>query len=308
MKKSTRAAFGDALLELAEEFPNFITLDADLSGSTKTKSFAQKYPDRAFNLGIAEQNMLGFAAGAAITGKIPFACSFAIFSTGRAWEQIRQSVAYANLNVKIIGTHAGILTGEDGATHQSLEDIAVLRSVPNIKIFSPADYYEAKSIVRFTLKDPSPTYLRLGRAGIPTIFDENYKFKEGKAVEIKPGNDFAIFSHGSTASNCLLAAEELEKEGIKVSVFNFSSIKPIDEKAIKKVAREVGRILVVEDHSTIGGLGSAVTEIVSDSCPCLVIRHGMTSFGESGTPADLYQKYALDVPGIVDRAKKFNKK
>jgi len=305
-KKSTRAAFGDALLELAEEFPEIVTLDADLSGSTKTKSFAAKYPERSFNLGIAEQNMIGFAAGLALAGKIPFACSFAVFSTGRAWEQVRQSVAYADLNVKVVGSHAGILTGEDGATHQALEDIAILRSIPNMKIFSPSDYYETKSLVRFLAKDKSPAYLRLGRSEVPVLFDEDFEFKEGKGVTLKEGKDLAIFSHGSTTAYCLEAANLLEKEkGLSIEVVNLSSIKPLDEESIIKSAKKCGRVFVAEDHSVIGGLGSAVCEVLAENFPCPVFRHGMSTFGESGTPQDLYRKYKLDTEGINGKVLEF---
>jgi len=301
-KISTRAAFGDALLDFGDEFENIVTVNADLSGSVKTKSFGEKFPDRNFNLGISEQNMIGFSCGLSIAGKIPFACSFAIFSTGRPWEQIRQSVAYANLNVKIVGTHAGIMTGEDGATHQALEDIAIMRPIPNIKIFSPTDYFETKEIVRFLIKDKSPAYLRLLRKATPVIFDENYSFEEGKGIILKDGNDVAIFSHGATSSNALESAKIIEKEkGISVQVVHFGSLCPIDENLIIESAKKCKKIFVVEDHSIIGGLGSIVCEILSEKYPTVVKRHGMKSFGESGKTEDLYEKYGFTAKGIAEK-------
>ena len=302
---ATRDAYGEALKELGRINKDVVVLDADLSGSTKTAVFKKEYPERFFNVGIAEQNLMGTAAGLATAGKLPFASTFAMFASGRAFEIIRNSICYPNLNVKIAATHAGITVGEDGATHQALEDISLMRSLPNMVVLSPADGVEAKQCIYKAAEHNGPVYIRLGRSKIPVIFDENYKFEIGKGVELKKGNDISLIATGIMVEKALVAAEELSKEGISARVINISTIKPIDEDIIIKAAKETKGIVTVEEHSIIGGLGSAVTEVVSENAPTYVERIGtMDVFGESGDGNELLEKYGLNVKNIIDKSKK----
>jgi transketolase len=301
---ATRDAYGEALKELGKINEDIVVLDADLSGSTKTSVFAKSYPERFFNVGIAEQNLIGTAAGLAAAGKIPFASTFAMFATGRAFEVIRNSVCYPNLNVKIAATHAGLTVGEDGATHQALEDISLMRSLPNMVVLSPADGIEAKQCIYEAAKHNGPVYIRLGRAKTPVIFDENYKFEIGKGVELKEGTDVTIIATGVMVERALTASEKLLEEGIKARVINMSTIKPIDKDIIIKAAKETKGIVTVEEHSIIGGLGSAVAEVVVENHLIPVVRIGtMDTFGESGDGFKLLDKYGLSVENIINKAK-----
>ncbi len=300
-KIATRAAFGEALAELGAKYRNIMVLDADLACSTKTLKFAQAFSERHFNMGIAEQNMVGVAAGMALKGKIPFACTFAVFAAGRAWEQIRNSVAYPNLNVKIIGSHGGIMTGEDGATHQALEDLSAMRVIPNMKVYCPADYWETKSVMASMCEDFGPVYLRLSRSGVPVIYDENYRFEPGKGSVVREGSDITIFAVGSMVTQALEAAERLEADGVSARVCNMCSIKPIDKDLILESARKTKKLFSVEDHQINGGLGGAVAEVLAEvGVGVSLKRIGMERFGESGKGADLYKKYGLDGDGIVN--------
>ncbi|MBN1494352.1 transketolase family protein [Candidatus Peregrinibacteria bacterium] len=300
-KVATREAFGAAILKFGGKFKNVIVLDADLASSLKTQKFAQIYPERYLNFGIAESNMVTAAAGMAIRGKVPFACSFAIFATGRAWEFIRNAVCYPNLNVKIVGSHAGVLTGEDGATHQALEDIAIMRAIPNMKVICPADANEAYLAVEEIIKDFGPTYLRLGRASLPVIYDSSHKFKIGYADILTFGEDICIFATGPLVHSCLEAAKKLKERDIHTTVVNISTIKPLDEKLVIDCAKKCKIIVTAEDHQITGGLGSAVMEVLSENYPKQVHRIGMEKFGESGKPEDLYKKYGLDAEGVYSR-------
>lgn len=301
---ATRDAYGDALKELGELNTNIVVLDADLSGSTKTGVFKKSYPDRFINVGIAEQNLIGTAAGLAAAGKVPFASTFAMFASGRAFEIIRNSVCYPNLNVKIAATHAGLTVGEDGATHQALEDISIMRSLPNMVVLNPADAVETRQCIKLAAEHNGPVYIRLGRSKTPVIFDESYKFEIGKGVELKEGSDIAIIATGIMVGKALEASEELAKLGINARVINISTIKPIDTDIIVKAAKETKGIVTVEEHSIIGGLGSAVAEIVVENHPTKVLRIGtMDKFGESGDGNDLLEKYGLTVENIVKKVK-----
>ncbi len=304
MMIATRDAYGEALKELGGNNKNIVVLDADLSGSTKTSVFAKAYPERFFNVGIAEQNLVGTAAGLATAGKVPFASTFAVFATGRAFEIIRNSVCYPKLNVKIAATHAGLTVGEDGATHQALEDISLMRSLPNMVVLNPADAVETKQCIFKAAEHNGPVYIRLGRAKVPVIFDESYEFEIGKGVELKEGTDVTIIATGVMVEKALSASEELAKEGISARVINMASIKPIDEDIIIKAAKETKGIVTVEEHSIIGGLGSAVAEVVAEKQPTRIIRIGtMDTFGESGDGFKLLEKYGLNVENIINKAK-----
>lgn len=301
---ATRDAYGEALKELGKINKDIVVLDADLSGSTKTAVFKNEYPERFFNVGIAEQSLMGTAAGLAAVGKIPFASTFAMFATGRAFEIIRNSICYPKLNVKIAATHAGLTVGEDGATHQSVEDLSLMRSVPNMTVLCPADAVEAKKSVIKASQYEGPVYIRLGRSKVPVIFNEDYDFEIGKGVEIKAGEDITIIATGIMVSKALEASEVLEKEGISARVINISTIKPIDEDIIIKAAKETKRIVTVEEHNIIGGLGSAVAEVIVENNPVLMKRVGVEdTFGESGTADDVLQKYGLTVENIVNNAR-----
>ncbi|MDI3480569.1 MAG: transketolase [Tepidanaerobacteraceae bacterium] len=306
-KIATREAYGQALAELGEEIKDIVVLDADLSKSTKTSVFAKKYPERFFNMGIAEQNLMGTAAGFATCGKIPFASTFAVFAAGRAFEQIRNSICYPNLNVKIAATHAGITVGEDGATHQSVEDIALMRSIPHMIVINPADAEEAKQAVRAAAMHKGPVYLRFGRHPVETIFDNNYKFEIGKGVILKEGKDVAIIATGTMVGEALKAAELLSKKGIEAMVVNISTIKPIDKEIIIKAA-ECGAIVTAEEHNIIGGLGSAVAEVLAEARPTPMKRIGIADeFGQSGKPEELLKLYHLTADDIAKAAEELKK-
>ncbi len=301
-KIATRNAYGEALMELGKTNKNVVVLDADLSGSTRTSGFGKEFPERFINVGIAEQNLIGTAAGLATTGKIPFASTFAMFATGRAFEIIRNSVAYPKLNVKICATHSGISVGEDGASHQALEDISCMRTIPSMTVIVPSDAVETKAVIHRIADMDGPVYVRLGRLAVPVINDEeNYKFELGKGITLKEGNDITIIATGLMVSKAIEAAKELENKGIKARVINIHTIKPIDEDLIIKAAKETGAIVTVEEHNIIGGLGSAVAEVIGENYPVLLKRIGtMDTFGESGTPEALLKKYGLTSDNIIE--------
>lgn len=302
MSMATRDAYGKTLVALGAEHPEIVVLDADLSRSTKTGDFKDVYPERFFNIGIAEANMMGIAAGFATCGKIPFVSTFAIFGTLRAADQVRNSICYTNLNVKLALTHAGITVGEDGASHQVVEDIALMRAMPNMTVIVPADGEETAQAVRAAVEYEGPVYLRLGRAKVPTIFDSNYKFEIGKGVIVHPGDDVTVIACGIMVSIAIEAAKELAHQGISVRVINMPSIKPIDRELIIAAAHETRGIVTAEEHSIIGGLGGAVAEVVSESVPTLVKRVGMMdTFGESGKPEQLLVKYGLTKENIISK-------
>ncbi|CAH2214988.1 transketolase family protein [Tepidibacter aestuarii] len=305
MKKiATREAYGNALVKLGQMNENVVVLDADLSKSTKTAGFQKAFPERFFNMGIAEQNLIGAAAGMSTAGKIPFASTFAMFAAGRAFEVIRNSVCYPKLNVKVCATHAGLTVGEDGASHQSVEDMAIMRSIPNMTVIVPADGVEAEQIIFEVAKYNGPVYVRLGRSAVPTIFDENYKFEIGKGVEVLEGTDATVIACGIMVNEAMKAHEMLKEEGISLRVINMPTIKPIDTDIIIKAAKETKAIVTAEEHSVIGGLGSAVSEVVAENCPVKVKKVGVKdTFGESGTPNDLLEKYGLTANDIVKAVK-----
>lgn len=303
-KMATRDAYGQALVKLGEVNSDVVVLDADLAGSTKTAKFKEAFPDRFFNMGIAEQNLIGTAAGLAASGKIPFASSFAIFATGRAFEQIRNSVAYPKLNVKIAATHAGLTVGEDGASHQALEDIAIMRAVPNMTVIVPADGVETEQAVFKAAEHQGPVYLRLGRPAVPVIYDENYRFEIGKANLLRAGNDVGFVAAGIMVAVALEAAEALQAEGIDAAVLNMSTIKPLDQEAIIQLANTTGALVTAEEHNILGGLGSAVAEVVGEHCPVPVLRVGVEDcFGQSGTPAELLTEYGLTKENLMEKAR-----
>jgi len=305
MKKiATREAYGNALVKLGQMNENVVVFDADLSKSTKTAGFQKAFPTRFFNMGIAEQNLIGAAAGMSVAGKIPFASTFAMFATGRAFEVIRNSVCYPKLNVKVCATHAGLTVGEDGASHQSVEDISIMRSVPNMTVIVPADGVETEQIIFEVAKYNGPVYVRLGRSAVPTIFDENYKFEIGKGVEVQEGTDATVIACGIMVNEAMKAHDILKEEGISLRVINMPTIKPIDTDIIIKAAKETKAIITAEEHSIIGGLGSAVSEVVVENCPVPVKRVGVKdTFGESGSPNDLLEKYGLTANDIVKAVK-----
>jgi transketolase len=305
MNSATREAYGQALVELIEN-EKVVVLDADLAKATKTIDFKKACPERFFDMGIAEQNMIGTAAGFAACGKIPFASTFAIFAAGRAFEQIRNSVAYPKLNVKIAATHAGITVGEDGGSHQAVEDIALMRSVPNMVVLNPSDDVEAKAAIYAAAEYYGPVYIRLGRAATPTLHHENYKFEIGKGEILKEGKDVSIIATGIMVAKALEAAEKLKEEGIHAKVINIATIKPLDKELIISAAKETGKIVTVEEHSIIGGLGSAVCEVLSQEFPVKVKLIGLNDvFGQSGTPAELLKHYNLTVENIIETVKSF---
>ena len=303
-KIATREAYGKALVKLGKINDDVVVLDADLSKSTKTNDFCKAYPNRFFNMGIAEQNLVGAACGFAAAGKIPFASTFAMFATGRAFEVIRNSACYPKLNVKICATHAGITVGEDGGSHQSVEDISLMRSIPNMTVLVPADGVEAEKMIFAAAEFNGPMYVRLGRSAVPTLFNEDYNFEIGKGVVLKEGNDATIIACGMMVNEAILAADMLKEENINVRVINMSTIKHIDTELIIKAAKETKAIVTAEEHSIIGGLGSAVSEVVSENCPIIVKKVGINDcFGESGTPAELLEKYGLTAKHIVEKVK-----
>ena len=305
-KIATREAYGKALAALANTNENVVVLDADLSKSTKTADFKAVAPERFFNMGIAEGNMMGVAAGLSTCGKIPFVSTFAMFAAGRAFEQIRNSICYPKLNVKVCATHAGLTVGEDGASHQAIEDISLMRSVPNMVVINPADDIETEAAIKAVAEMEGPCYVRLGRMAVSRVNDEaNYNFVIGKGITLAEGNDVAIIATGIMVEAALEAKEELAKEGINTRVINIHTIKPIDEELIIKAAKETGVIVTAEEHSVIGGLGSAVAEVVSENCPVPVLRVGVKdTFGESGKPNELLEKYGLTSNDIVNKVKK----
>ncbi len=305
-KIATREAYGKALVKLSNMNDKVVVLDADLSKSTKTAEFKSVAPERFINMGIAESNMIGVAAGLATCGKIPFASSFAMFAAGRAFEQIRNSICYPKLNVKICATHAGLTVGEDGATHQSVEDISLMRSIPNMVVINPADSVETEAAILAAAEYQGPCYVRLGRLAVDTINDEaSYKFEIGKGITLADGNDVTIAATGMMVQLALQAKEELSKEGINARIINIHTIKPIDSDLLVKAAKETGAIVTAEEHSIIGGLGSAVSEVVTEECPVPVVKVGIKdTFGESGKPDQLLEKYGLTVEAIVNSAKR----
>ncbi|AIF53620.1 transketolase family protein [Pelosinus sp. UFO1] len=305
MGLATREAYGDILKELGEKHKDIVVLDADLSKSTKTAVFKKAFPERFFNVGIAEQNLMGIGAGLAASGKIPFVSTFAMFAAGRAFEQIRNSICYPKLNVKIAATHAGLTVGEDGASHQSIEDISLMRSIPNMTVIVPADAEETRKAVAFAATYDGPVYIRLGRMSVPDLFAADYTFELGKAVQLVDGKDVTIIATGIMVATAKQAAEELAAAGISARVLNIHTIKPIDREAIIKAASDTGAIVTCEEHSIIGGLGSAVAEVVVENNPVPMERVGvMDTFGESGTPSSLLVKYHLTAEDIVAAAKK----
>lgn len=298
-KIATRQSFGEALEKLGEENKNVVVIDADLAKSTKTSLFAKKFPDRFIDVGIAEQNMIGIAAGLSTFGKVPFVSTFAAFATGRVYDQIRCSVAYPKLNVKICGTHAGVTVGEDGATHQMLEDINLMRGLPNMTVISTSDDVQTKWAVEEISKIDGPVYLRLARIATPVIYEENQKFEIGKGVQIGNGTDATIFATGVTVAEALKAQELLKERGFDVRVVDIHTIKPIDRELIVKCAKETDKIITVEDHSIIGGLGTAVCEVLAEEYPTKVIRLGIPDcFGKSGKAADLMKYFRIDAQAI----------
>ena len=308
IKIATRQSYGEELAKLGEENKQIVVLDADLSTATKTELFAKKFPDRFINVGIAEQNLMGIAAGLSSFGKIPYASTFAVFAAGRAYEQIRNSIAYPKLNVKICATHAGITVGEDGATHQMLEDLGLMRSLPNMTVMCTSDDIQTKWAVREISKINGPVYLRLCRLATPVIYDTSSKFEIGKAVQIGEGTDAAILATGVTVSEAIKAKEILKEKGIDVRVIDFHTIKPIDRKMIIKCVKETNRIITVEDHSIIGGLGSSVCEVLSEEYPVKVERMGIVdTFGESGKADELMRKYKIDSTAIVEKILELDK-
>ncbi|NMB24203.1 MAG: transketolase family protein [Firmicutes bacterium] len=305
VKKATRDAYGEALLELGKENPAIVVLDADLSQSTKTVGFAKAFPERFVQMGIAEQDLIGTAAGLALGGKIPFASTFAVFATGRAYDQIRNSVAYAGLNVKVAATHAGVTVGEDGGSHQMLEDIALMRALPGMTVIVPADAVEAKAAVKAAAAHTGPVYLRMGRGAWPVIFPEDHAFELGKAAVIREGDAATIIACGIMVSKALEAAELLEAKAINVRVLDMATIKPLDQEAVLKAAKETGAVVTAEEHNIIGGLGSAVAEVLGEGHPVPFERVGVQDvFGRSGKPDELLDHYGLTSQAIADAVKR----
>ncbi len=308
-KVATRDAYGDALVNLGKKRSEVVVLDADLSGSTKTSKFAKVFPDRFFNIGIAEQDMVGTAAGLAIAGKLPFVSTFAVFATGRAWEQVRQSVCYPNLNVKIVASHAGITVGEDGGSHQSVEDIAVMRVIPNMTVIVPADGPETLQSIEAAAEYKGPCYVRVGRNKVPTLLGDDYRFKIGKAHVFNEGKDVAIIATGIMVAEALKAKDLLKTEGIDAGVINMSTIKPIDAEAVIAAARRCGAIVTAEEHSIIGGLGGAVAEVLAEAAPVPLVRVGVKdAFGTSGDYEGLLRHYGISAENIVGAVKEVLKK
>lgn len=299
-KIATRAAYGEFLVEEGKVNPNLVVLDADLSGSTKTKSFGSEYPDRFFNFGIAEQDMMGAAAGLALSGKTVCASSFAMFAAGRGFEIIRNSIGYTHANVKVCATHAGITVGEDGATHQTFEDLALMRTIPGMTVVNPCDAASAKILLKQVVEMDGPAYVRLGRAAVPVFYDETAPLNLGKGNELRPGKDVTVIATGIMVSAAMEAASILEGEGIDVRVIDIHTLKPLDEEIILKAAKETGRIVTAEEHSIIGGLGSAVAEVTSRNFPVPIRMVGQQdTFGESGKPDELLEKYGMTAADIV---------
>ena len=308
-KVATRDSYGNALVELGKEHDDLIVLDADLAGATKTGMFKKAFPERHWDIGIAEANMTGIAAGVAACGKVPFISSFAMFAAGRAYEQVRNAIGYPHLNVKIGATHAGISVGEDGATHQCLEDIGLMREIPGMVVINPADDVEARAAVKAAYEHVGPVYLRFGRLAVPVINDNaDYKFEIGKAITLREGTDVTIIATGLEVSESLAAAEKLAADGIDAKVINIHTIKPLDEELVVAAAKETGKVVTVEEHSVIGGLGSAVCDVLSEKAPTQVMKIGVNdTFGESGPALELLKKYGLDTDSIYEKIKAFAK-
>ncbi len=310
-KIATRAAYGEALVELAEKYPELVVFDADLANATMTKGFAAKYPERFFDMGIAECNMTGVAAGMAACGYKPFTNTFAIFASGRAWEQVRNSIAYPQLNVKVVGSHGGLSVGEDGATHQGNEDFALMRAIPNMKVICPCDGHEMKLAVEALLNYEGPAYLRLGRAAVETVTDEieGYKFELDKAATLAEGKDVTVIATGMCVQLALKARAMMEAEGVSVRVIDMHTIKPLDGEAVKKAALETGCIVTSEEHNIIGGLGGAVAEYLSENCPTPLVRHGVNDeFGRSGTAAAVLEHYGITAEVLCEKIREALKK
>lgn len=304
-KKATRQSYGEALLELGKENKNVVVLDADLAGATKTNTFSKEIPERFFDMGIAEQDMIATAAGMATCGKIPYASTFAVFATGRAYDQIRNSICYPNLNVKICATHCGITVGEDGATHQMLEDINLMRGLPNMTVISPSDDAEAKWAVKEASKIDGPVYIRFGRAATPQIYEENQKFQIGKAIQFGEGKKATVFATGIMVAEALKAKDALAQEGIDIRVIDIHTIKPIDKDIIIKSAKETEKLISIEEHNIIGGLGSAIAEVLVENYPAKLVRMGMKDcFGKSGSASELLKYFGLTSKEIVEEVKK----
>lgn len=306
-KIATRESYGNALAELGKEHEDVVVLDADLAAATKTGVFKKVFPERHIDCGIAESNMMGVAAGLAAAGKVPFASSFAMFAAGRAFEQVRNSIGYPHLNVKIGATHAGISVGEDGATHQCNEDMALMRTIPGMVILNPSDDVEAKAAVEAAYLHDGPVYLRFGRLAVPVINDKpDYKFEIGKGIVLREGKDVTIFATGLCVNEALQAAEKLAADGIDAKVINIHTIKPLDEELVVKAAKETGKVVTVEEHSVIGGLGGAVAEVLAEKAPTKMLRIGINDvFGESGPAVKLLEKYGIDAAGIYAKVKEF---
>lgn len=303
-KNSIRKSFGKTLAELGELNEKIVVMDADLACSTQTKMFGDKFPDRFFDSGIAEQDMIATAAGMASEGKIPFVASFAMFATGRTFDQIRNSICYPKFNVKIIGTHGGITVGEDGATHQALEDIALMRNIPNMSVIVPADCRECEEVIKYASLHEGPMYIRISRCNVPDIYDEHYHFNFKKAHVLEEGSDISVFTNGETLPEVLVAAEELKKENISVEVINVPVVKPLDAETVIQSAKKTKFVITVENHSVIGGLGSAICEALSEKCPTKVCRIGINDeFGQSGSSDALLEYYGLNAEGLAKRIK-----
>lgn len=308
-KIATREAYGKALAELGKQNPNVVSLDADLAKSTKSAVFAKEFPERFFDLGISEQDMVATAGGLGVSGKIAFASTFAVFATGRAYDQIRVSVAYSNSNAKIVGSHAGLVTGEDGASHQATEDIALMRAMPNMRVAVPADGKETKGVVFKSAEYPGPVYIRTCRSKTPIIYDDSYQFEFGKASKLREGDDVSIIACGVEVFEALAAADTLKEKGISAAVVNMASVKPIDEAAITEEAKRCGAIVTAEDHSILAGLGGAVAEVLTSNYPVPQERIGVKdTFAESAKPAELLEKYGLSARHIADSCEKVIKR
>ena len=307
-KQASRDAYGAALVELGKKYPNIVVLDADLSESTRTHKFKKEFPERHYNMGIAEANMIAVASGISRSGKIVFASSFAMFATGRCWEQIRNSIAHDMANVKIAATHSGVAVGPDGSSHQAVEDIAIMQCIPNMRVFVPADAVETKKCLELAAEIDGPVYIRLGRSATPVFLNDNYEFIEGKGVTLREGNDMTLIACGNMVYNAYMASLELEKYGIKVRVINMGSIKPIDKDLIIQAAKETNGIVTCEEHSVTGGLGAAVADVVCSQHPCRVYRVGIKNvFGQSGESDELFEHYGLNTHHIIDAAKQLIK-
>ena len=305
-KIATRETYGKTLVELGAEMPNLVVLDADLAGATKTGVFKKAYPDRHIDCGIAESNMMSIAAGLAAAGMVPFASTFAMFAAGRAFEQVRNSIGYPHLNVKIGATHAGISVGEDGASHQCLEDLALMRTIPGMVVMCPADDTEARLAMKAAVEHDGPVYIRFGRAPVPVVFGDDYKFEIGKGSVIREGKDVSIIANGLCVASALEAAEMLAKDGIDAEVVNICTIKPLDEELVVKTAMKTGKVVTAEEHNIIGGLGGAVAECLAEKCPTKMYRIGVRDkFGESGSAGELLHKYMLDGEGVNEQVKAF---